>query len=364
MPLHFSRSVLCLATILILTSGLGSSPDLLAQTQRVIFPNQEGQELLLSLQAEFSPLGPLDYGTARDSLFLKVWRHNDSLEGQYSGYRVPLPLGVDPTDYVFALGINTEHLYPQSKGAENGNARADMHHLYPTREDVNSDRGSLPFAEIPDLNGSNWYYRNIKQNRIPPPAVRDLYSEGSSTAFEPREQRKGDIARAMMYFYTIYRAQALNADPRFFDSQVATLCDWIVYDPVDTDEAVRSARIAGFQGNENPFVLDCSLAARLGYCPGIDSLCSRSLSTREELSPKPKLQIWPQPADDFLLLTGEGAASLWELYDAQGKRCVLYPAVAKTQVARRLELPAGLTNGVYLLFAPETGEAQKLLIRK
>ena len=45
----------------------------------------------------------------------------------------------------------------------------------------------------------------------------DKYSElGSAGQFEPQEEVKGDIARAMMYTYTIYRDLVAPTNPGFF----------------------------------------------------------------------------------------------------------------------------------------------------
>lgn len=51
----------------------------------------------------------------------------------------------------------------------------------------------------------------------------------------------------------------------FFDRQVETLCQWHRIDPADPTEVSRSHAIQKYQGNDNPFVLDPSLAART-YC--------------------------------------------------------------------------------------------------
>ncbi|WP_375511274.1 endonuclease [uncultured Nostoc sp.] len=93
----------------------------------------------------------------------------------------------------------------------------------------------------------------------------DKFSESASFKFEPREKVKGDIARAIFYFYTIYRDQAERVDLNYFQEQCDTLCKWNQQDPPDITEIERSHAIAKFQGNDNPFVLDVTLAER-AYC--------------------------------------------------------------------------------------------------
>ena len=50
-----------------------------------------------------------------------------------------------------------------------------------------------------------------------------------------------------------------------FCANLATLCHWNSADPVDDAEIARSHLVANFQGNENPFVIDSTLAERT-YC--------------------------------------------------------------------------------------------------
>ena len=43
--------------------------------------------------------------------------------------------------------MNTEHTWPQSKGAT-GAAKSDLHHLFPTDSKANSIRGNHPFGIV------------------------------------------------------------------------------------------------------------------------------------------------------------------------------------------------------------------------
>ncbi|MEP6792867.1 MAG: endonuclease, partial [Saprospiraceae bacterium] len=141
-----------------------------------------------------------------------------------------------------------------------------MYNLFPSRVAINSDRGDFPYSDINDDATTKWYY--LGQELTNKPAVNiNAYSEFKSGNFEPRESVKGDIARAMFYFWTIYRDDAVAADPAFFEQQRASLCQWQEDDPVDDFENLRDDRISIYQGGKkNPFVLDCTLAKR-AYCP-------------------------------------------------------------------------------------------------
>jgi endonuclease I len=200
-----------------------------------------------------------------------VFALNDTVKCIYSGLARYLPSGVDPSQWLFGSGsevesINLEHSWPQAKGAGKGtNGNMDMHHLFPSRTKINGDRANFPFSEIDDNQTQKWYFLGQEMSGKPGTNI-NAYSEFLTGSFEPRETMKGDIARALFYFWTIYREDAMAADPFFFDLQQEDLCQWHDQDPVDEFEALRNERIATYQdGKLNPFILDCSLAGR-AYC--------------------------------------------------------------------------------------------------
>lgn len=228
-----------------------------------IFPDLTGEELRSRLAAEFQVQNSLGYRRAREYMYTQLDNENGIVRGIYSDFEQPIdPNASEPTQeaYQNGKGINAEHSWPQSRGAT-GIAKSDIHHLFPSHVRVNQRRGNSPFAEIPDDQTNLWLIRNEEKSTIPTSNI-DEYSEATNSAFEPREAVKGDIARAQFYFYTIYRNQA---DKDFFNQQRNTLCQWHTNDPVNEAELARSHGIAQKQGNENPFVLDPSLAKRL-YC--------------------------------------------------------------------------------------------------
>ncbi|MBK9336241.1 MAG: endonuclease [Lewinellaceae bacterium] len=182
--------------ILLLFLISGVLPSLNGQIFTPVFPNLDGSALYQAVTGTYKPVVVLDYSNARDTLFAKVLAiDDDSLRCIYSDHTLYLDPTQNPRQYVFlggsTLGINTEHAYPQSKGAANGNARSDMHHLYPTRIPVNEARGSLPFAEIPDQQTQKWFYKAQVFTSIPT-QNKEQYSESTSAAFRTagvRERR-------------------------------------------------------------------------------------------------------------------------------------------------------------------------------
>jgi len=238
-----------------------------AQTNETIFPNLTGQELLDSLVANYKTNTVLSYNNARDTLFALIYQHNDSLSCVYTGYTIYLDPTQDPSTYAYNNGINTEHTWPQSKGAV-GQAKSDMHHLYPVRSVVNSSRGNDPFAESPDVDTDKWYRLDYYLDTIPTQFINE-YSEKDNDAdiFEPREDHKGNVSRAMFYFYTMYKHEADSCDTAYFQIQKDVLYQWHIAEPVDSMEWIRNDLIASYQGDKkNPFILDSSLVRR-AYFP-------------------------------------------------------------------------------------------------
>ncbi|HEX5625484.1 MAG TPA: endonuclease, partial [Saprospiraceae bacterium] len=195
--------------------------------QQLLFPGDSSFQLLQKIVQAYKPLVVLDYASAREKMYTEIYNLRDSVSCVYTRHQLFLdPSSQDPIGYLFkngnANGINCEHTYPQSKGADQGNARSDMHHLFPARAAVNEARSNNPFADIRDASTDTWFYRSFSQSNIPSSQI-DEYSESTGSQFEPREDHKGNVARAVFYFYSMYE---LQADRNFFESMRPVLCDW------------------------------------------------------------------------------------------------------------------------------------------
>lgn len=236
--------------------------QLFAQTGQ-IFPNLKGTELALAVQEAYRPRQVMSYRDARDTLYAVIDRQQDSIYCAYSNFAHHVSDEHDPSQYIFedGKGINCEHIWPQSKGTRDGNAKSDMHHLFPTLASVNQARANLPFGEVDDAATSHWYYQKQNLRRKPDTPLIDAYSELGQGRFEPPEDKKGDVARALFYVYVIYNNQV---DVSFLQDQLLTLRYWNLEDPPSAWEIRRSKWIGSYQdGKANPFVLDPSLADRI-----------------------------------------------------------------------------------------------------
>jgi hypothetical protein len=181
----------------------------------------------------------LGYNTGRDFMFMQI--DNKKINGQgatqntieciYTGRQA---IGyIDRTDCqnLATYSFNTEHIFPQGFFNSIEPMRADLFHLFPTDDDANNKRGSLPFGVV---NNPTWQNGGSKVN---------------STTFEPRDAHKGKTARAMFYF--VLRYQNYN---NFLTTQEGILRQWHELFGVDAIEIKRGNDIASLQDNRNPFI--------------------------------------------------------------------------------------------------------------
>ncbi|GAA4381528.1 endonuclease [Hymenobacter koreensis] len=210
----------------------------------------------------------LSYSAARAKMYNYADNFNNTVTCVYSGYSVARPLNFNNSS-TSITNINCEHTVPQSWFDEAVRMQSDMHHLFPTVIQWNSDRGSDPFAEIPDAQTQKWIRFLTSQSTIPSANI-DEYSEDTNTQFEPREDHKGNLARAVFYFYTVHAGQTFDTGKGMLSAvgNPATLYQWHLQDPVDAREQERNRRVAASQGNYNPYINDPSLVARAwGFQP-------------------------------------------------------------------------------------------------
>ena len=261
--------------------------------QEYIAPNLTGENLLQYIIQEYSVSNPLGYNGARDQMYSSIDKVNGQIIGVYTGYTITSNNRTD----AFNKGINTEHVWPQGLFDKNEPMRGDIHHIFPTRIEANSARSNYPFDEIPDNQTDKWFYLSNESNGIPSSNI-DLYSElDNGRAFEPREDFKGNVARAIFYFWSVYQNRAVvKDDVSFFNGMKDVLYDWHKHDPVDEMEWNRSLGAEQVQGNKNPFVHDSTLVDRV-YFGG--QVVTNEYTIQQEFSQGQKkirlLQNYPNP---------------------------------------------------------------------
>jgi len=323
-----------------------------------IFPELLGNELLNALREEYKPQNTLSYADARDILYSKILNREDSLSCIYTSYTIYLDPSKNPRTDAFEKGLNAEHLFPRSKGANKIDSEANMYNLFACRIDINNDRGNLPFAELSDAQTNFWYYLDQKTTTVPV-VNKERYSRLGSSSFTPPAHQKGDIARAMMYFYTMYKEFADNEDPLFFQSQLNDLCKWHIEDPTDGTEWDRNRDIAMYQDNKaNPFILDCTLAER-SYCIQMEERCQPIINTREsEVNPYLSIQVNPNPfysESNMTISASHSGFIRLEIYNLLGQLIASQHIINQENYTAEINIQSlfklDFVPGVYLLVA-------------
>ena len=295
--------------------------------QEIIFPGLKGDSLFTELKRYYTPKKVLKYDEARTKLYTEIFLERDSIECFYSGYKVPIIDKSKVLSLTAKLGIQTEHLFPRSFGAETLPALGDLHHLVPARASINTLRKNAPFQDIPDDQTKYWIHKDKVLTAIPRTHIHQ-YSESKSNAFEPIEFRKGDIARSMFYFYTFYHSEADKKSKTFFTSMLPDLCRWHRSDKIDSTEIKRSMAIARIQSNVNPFVYDHSLSERC-YCVPYPAIPEKSYSVK----------IYPNPSKGlfYIDIPDYKGPVIMKISDTSGKLLATHHLVYSGLMSWRLE---------------------------
>ena len=171
---------------------------------------------------------------------------NGNVECIYTGFQQPGGFVTYPNP------INAEHIVPQSFFGSAEPMRSDIYILRPCHGNANSSRSNDPFGEVNDSQ-AQWYgvNGNTYTSTSNQPSGSNNWSEGSGSTWEPRESKKGDVARAVFYYYTMYPDEGTNISAC---GNLATLYDWHENDPPDAAEISRNTKVDQVQGNKNPYV--------------------------------------------------------------------------------------------------------------
>ncbi|GAA0871892.1 hypothetical protein GCM10009117_10380 [Gangjinia marincola] len=248
---------------------------------------------------------------------------------------------------------NREHLMPQSVFDSDFPMQSDIHHVVPSDGRVNNFRGSLPFGNVAS---ANWTSLNGSKRGT----SSDDYN---GDVFEPIDEFKGEIARAMLYFATRYENQVsswshpmLNGtnDQVYEDWFVDVLVQWHNDDPVNQSELDRNDAAYDFQGNANPFV-DHPEYVNMIWAPEL-SAPSSSIGRKEVV-------FYPNPVKVNTLTFDfpESSKAVVSFYDVLGKKVLIRQM---SNIKNVLDI-SPLTAGVYLVKIDQAGVTSTLkLVRE
>eukprot|EP00768_Dysnectes_brevis_P002525 gnl/Dysnectes_brevis/1890_a2172_2617.p1 GENE.gnl/Dysnectes_brevis/1890_a2172_2617~~gnl/Dysnectes_brevis/1890_a2172_2617.p1 ORF type:complete len:267 (+),score=39.05 gnl/Dysnectes_brevis/1890_a2172_2617:27-803(+) len=219
-------------------------------------------------------LDSLGYDEARREMYAYIYNspETNSVIGIYSGLNMSYEYG-DPNMYSNG-DINCEHIIPQSKFNKEEPMRSDLHHIRPSYKDVNGARSNYRFQSL-NASSVDMYYMK-KRSRATPPRYSDVSEWSkldSSTAWQPRDVAKGNVARAVFYFFTMYPQYIYQMEgPTVYS--VDEMVEWSEAGGVDDDEYRRNGEIEDAQGVRNPYI-DSPELVRRAYCDYLVDGCSQ-----------------------------------------------------------------------------------------
>ncbi|CAM3891199.1 endonuclease [Flavobacterium cucumis] len=228
-----------------------------------------------------------------------------------------------------------EHVFAQSRGGFSGgtSSTADGISIWlPT----NADDILAAHADAHHIHAEDGTENGVKSNK-------DFGPLDYNGPVGTQGKWRGDVARALFYMAVRYNGLNLvNGNPTDTSGNkiigdLATLLTWNTTDPSDDFEMNRNNYIYTWQMNRNPFVDYPSLADYI-FGANFGQPWSATLST---VSPEEsKVVVYPNPAIDYLIVSGLQGKSKIEIYTITGQLIQTENVESETQI--KLDLSAGM----------------------
>lgn len=255
--------------------------------------------LLADLKSLINPHTLVGYTQYRNNIVPNIFER-DTIGGQsvvnceYSGLT---KIFTPPFDFTIAPLFSREHSLAKSWMQTGGNTStaegADYHNLLLTElNNANSKRSNNPLGIVVT---PTYTYLGCKLG---------LNSQGQ-TVFEPMDERKGDVARAMFYQMVCYNGLNGNWGFDFLPSQ-ATQQDqevlklWHQQDPPDKFERTKSDYIASLQFNRNPFVDHPGWVNCINFDSLVKTTFCGAVSSIAKAGEPIEFSVFPNPASSTL----------------------------------------------------------------
>ena len=245
-----------------------------------------------------------DNHTSYSGLWSSYYQTDKKPNGKVWDIYSDVPNGTPPYQFTFGSDqcgnysgegdcYNREHLWAQSWTNDDSKHKTDLHHVYPTDGYVNNRRGNYAFGEVNNVSWTSQNGGKLGNNSV---------SGYSGTVFEPIDEYKGDVARALMYVSVRYYQEDgswstsdMTNKSVIKDWAMTMLLRWHEEDPVSQKEIDRNNAVYNIQQNRNPFVDYPEFANKI-WDPhwGID-----------ENEYVVLVNVWPNPATSTVNVKGE-----------------------------------------------------------
>jgi hypothetical protein len=265
----------------------------------------------------------------------------------------------EPFDFTVA-GYSREHTYPHSwmpiNPADALPEYNDYHHLFPTNQNnANALRSNFPLGKV--VNATSTYL-----------GCKFGTDANGKQVFEPRDEHKGDAARAMMYEAICYTTVSGNnwgfpnpiSQTISYGQDQAILKQWNAQDLPDAWEISRNDYIDSLQENRNPFVDNPNYACFVNFTNVSYQVLGCTADVEEALLNG--FILYPNPVTNKLFMNVDATTITgYEIISMDGK--VVKSADAINQVLIELNIQ-DLEVGSYLVkVRTPYGATQKTIVK-
>lgn len=205
-----------------------------------------------------------DYDSSNNTYLLDIYSNNPA---GTTAYHYTLNNIISSAN-AEGLGWNREHMMPQSSFNSAYPMYSDLFFVVPTDARINQLRSNYPYGKA----GSTTYYTFTNGSKQASNGTPNATYTGR--VYEPIDEFKGDVARALLYFVVRYEGKlgsfnfTTNVnDPTkdqnpldgteekaFENWYITMLLNWHQQDPVSPREIARNNSVYNIQRNRNPFI--------------------------------------------------------------------------------------------------------------
>jgi hypothetical protein len=242
---------------------------------------------------------------------------------------------------------NREHIFCQSRGGfeVSSNDTADGINFWSSTSAASVVDGVSDAHHVRVENGQENSSRNNKNYGTAASAT--VYAGPSNT----QGSWHGDVARSLFYMAVRYNGlNVVNGDPSEYlpstttssgnIGDLATLLNWNTTDPRDDFEMNRNNYIYTWQMNRNPFI-DYPLLANYIFGANFGQPWSASLTANNPV--QNKIVVYPNPAEDYLIISGLEGNAIAEIYTLTGQ------LIQHIEFENEIKLNLNCKAGMYLV---------------
>ena len=333
--------------------------------------NTQATTFISDLTTLINPHFTLYYSDYEETM-IKLFASRDTTNGQkvvtdvYTSekyvYDEPFDWSVMSREHTYC------HSWMPSYPDQNGPEYSDFHNLFPVNQNTaNVHRSNYPMGEV--VNATYTYMDGQFGT-----------DANGKNVWEPRDQHKGDAARAIFYMATSYNTSTVNWGlPDYISSLIQygqdqdVLKAWHWQDPPDAWESARNDFLDSLQSNRNPFVDSVNYVCYINfdnmtYVPNPGAIpCTVTPSAIKENNVA-ELSVYPNPNDGNFgvnVSLKENEMVMVRISDITGKTVYERNENLKSGNNRMMVASTNLAKGIYTLQLLSAGNisTEKLVIK-